>query len=263
MTTWDRISWTHFRNLINRYKVVALLPVGSVEQHGPHLPLGTDYILADSICSLTAERAKDAGEDLSDLKVLKLPPITYGLSSMWAAYEGTISVGTEAFAKYVGDVLRAVVRGGVKYVVIVNGHYGNSDALRLVARDIAEEVGGVIAVITLWDLIGDVINKLFKTKFFHADEIETSLALALNISLEGKPSSPEKPFRLYNNFWHSLDLTVRPKVHVFTKESTSKHGPGAFGRPDHASRSKGELLLNSAVSRLIEFIKYLVKSYNT
>jgi len=256
---WHKLTWIEFRDYINskKYKVIALLPVGSIEQHGPHLPLGTDYIIADSVCKLTIERVSKLR---SDIIPLKLPPLIYGLSSMWASYVGTISVNTDIFMKLVTNILSEVIRNGIEKIVIINAHAGNDDALRVASRDAVETLNkGLIVVTNIWHVVGDVINKLFNTKFFHADEVETSLALALNISvklsnvkLSDYPTTLKT--RYYDEFWHSLDLTKRPKAYFYRPESRLKEGLGAFGRPDLASREKGLKLLDELITRLANLI---------
>ncbi|OYT45752.1 MAG: hypothetical protein B6U85_08345 [Desulfurococcales archaeon ex4484_42] len=256
---WCKLSWIELRDYINskKHKVVALLPVGSIEQHGPHLPLGTDYIIADSVCKLTIEKVNKLR---SDIIPLKLPPLVYGLSTMWTSYTGTISINTDVFMKLVINILSEIIRNGIEKVVVINAHAGNDDALRTASKDVVEMLNkGLIVVVNIWHIVGDVINKLFNTKFFHADEVETSLALALNIGvklsnvkLSNHPATLRT--RYYDEFWHSLDLTKRPKAYFYRPESRLKEGLGAFGRPDLASKEKGLKLLNELIARLANLI---------
>jgi len=262
---WCQLTWVEFSDYVNsgKYRVVAILPVGSIEQHGPHLPLGTDYLITNRVCELVVERVSKLR---SDIIPLKLPPITYGLSNMWEAYGGTISLNTEAFTKFISNVLSEILRNGIERILVVNGHAGNDDALRVTSRDVVESLGkGFIVITNLWHIVGDVINELFKTKFFHADEVETSLALALNLdvrlsSIKSSKFPTALRTRQYDEFWHSLDLTKRPKAYFYKPESSLKEGLGAFGRPNLASKEKGLRLLDELVKRLSDLVMLIADS---
>ena len=259
---WDLFRWVELSEKLKKTKAHAILfPTGSVEQHGPHLPLGLDYIIADEVSSRVCQRLQANG-----VLALKLPPLPYGMSSMWEAYPGTITLSNETLYSVTKDVLHSLWRSGAELAVIVNGHAGNSDILKVAARDAAEEFDGLtIAVITVWEMVGDIIKELFQTPFFHADEVETSVAMALNLLLEEPPSEVPQPtaFRTYSEEWHSLDLTKRPRVYVYSKESSKVVGPGAFGSPSLASRDKGLKLLEGIVSRIVQFVMDLISKSKT
>ncbi|MEM4427955.1 MAG: creatininase family protein, partial [Zestosphaera sp.] len=104
---------------------------------GPHLPLGLDYMIAEHVA---LEACKSLERD--GTRTLVFPPVTYGLSSMWSAYSGTVSVSSESLYKYLKDVITSASRNCPKtLVVVVNGHAGNNDLLRVLCRDVAEETG--------------------------------------------------------------------------------------------------------------------------
>ena len=238
MTSWDRLTWKEINEVCKTKESIAILPVGSVEQHGPHLPLGTDYLIADMLSSEAVERLEKEG-----INALKLPPLPYGLSSMWAAYPGTVTLRTETYISLLKDVILSIISSDCTNILIVNGHAGNSDALRIAARDAVEAAGkGTVSIASVWEICGDLIDDLFETPFFHADEVETSLAMALGLRIAESPSRGCEPHRKYSDRWHSLKLRVRPKAYVYRPESIDTHGDGHFGRPDLATRDKGERL---------------------
>ncbi|RLG85936.1 MAG: hypothetical protein DRO18_05090 [Thermoprotei archaeon] len=255
MKTWSELTWIELRELIEskKYKVIALLPVGSIEQHGPHLPLGTDFMIADKVASLLVNKIKEVG---SKVYLLKLPPIPYGLSIMWKAYKGTITLTPQVFIELVKSIIKEVISQGVKAIIILNAHVGNEEALRIACREAIESLGkGLVVYVNIWDVVGDVINEVFETKFFHADEVETSLAMVLGLNVEKDLISKGcKPHREYDDFWHSLDLTKRPKVHMYKPEASLRVCNGAFGRPDLASPQKGLKLLNKLIERLTNLV---------
>ncbi|MCD6279034.1 MAG: creatininase family protein [Desulfurococcales archaeon] len=252
---WELMTWEAVGEISNKANTLIILPIGSIEQHGPHLPVGTDFLIADKVAERLATELRKR-----DIYAVKLPPIPFGLSVMWRAYPGTITLSYETLIKLICDVLTSVITSGFHNVLILNAHSGNSDALRVAAREVVEQVGkGKVAVATVWEFVGDVIKSVFETPFFHADEVETSVALALGIPVTKKPGRSPPVFRKYSNRWHSLDLTERPKAYVFRSESRVMHGPGAFGQPDKASRSKGEVLLTELISRLANFVADFLK----
>jgi len=249
-------TWVDVNNICVSSKKVFLIPVGSVEQHGPHLPLGLDYIIAQHVALEACKNLESGG-----VRALVLPPMTYGLSSMWSAYPGTLSVSSESLYKYLRDVVVSAHRNCPgTYLVVVNGHAGNNDLLRVLCRDVAEELGLVISFISVWDLCGDVIKEVSTTPFTHADEVETSLAMALNLLVREPPKDAPEFFRKHDDFWHSLDLTKRPKAYVFRAESKGTYGIGSFGKPELASREKGEKLLNCMISRLVMLVREVLEN---
>ena len=246
---WELMSWEAISEASGKVNSLAILPIGSIEQHGPHLPVGTDFLIADKV-------AEKFTEELNKRNILaiKLPPIPFGLSTMWQAYSGTITLRYDTLIKLVTDILTSIITSGLKNVIVLNAHSGNSDALRIAAREAVECVGkGKVAIITIWEFIGDVIKLVFETPFFHADEVETSIALALGIPTIKKPAAPSAIFRVYSDRWHSLDLTVRPKAYVFRPESHTMHGSGAFGQPDKACKEKGSIAVRELINRLVSF----------
>jgi creatinine amidohydrolase len=136
--TWEEQSATRFAELA-RAGAVALWPVGAIEQHGPHLPLGTDAIIAEAVARAAAEEAP--------LDVVLLPTQRVGLSSehLWA--RGTISMSPTELLAQVATVTEAVARAGLHRLVLLNGHGGNSALLRVAARE-ARIAHGLLVFLT-------------------------------------------------------------------------------------------------------------------
>lgn len=153
--TWPEVA-AHGRDL------VLAVPLGACEQHGPHLPLSTDTLVASALCDALARHRRD---------VAVAPCIGVGASGEHAGFPGTLSAGTEALAVYVTGLVRSA-RSWSRAVVIVSGHGGNADALARVARR-AEEDGDVVVVFFPSVPGGDA----------HAGRTETSLVLALREEL--------------------------------------------------------------------------------
>jgi hypothetical protein len=123
---WGELTWPEARERFRQVDI-ALLPVGSVEQHGPHLPLDTDAFDATYLALRVAEAC-------SEPKPLVLPGLSYGVSYHHEDFTGTVSISNDTLAKLVYDIGISVSRNGIMKLVIINGHGGNSPALNYAAQ---------------------------------------------------------------------------------------------------------------------------------
>lgn len=139
-----------------------LIPLGSTEQHGPHLPVDTDTRIAVALADGIASELHRAGH----ATVVVAPPLAYGASGEHHGFAGTLSVGTEALVAMMIELARSV-RGQVERLVFVNGHGGNAGAVNRAVDQLRREDHPVTAVAPRWD--GDA----------HAGRVETSLLLYL------------------------------------------------------------------------------------
>ena len=141
----EELTWPEFDRI--KDKVVAVvLPVGSVEAHGRHLPLGTDVFAPVKIAELVEKKLRDRGKE-----VLIMPPIWYGHSFVLNVYPGTINVRPESLRMYVGDVLSELAVEGFERIVLLNGHGGNIYPLTEAGGEVAEVYpNGEILLIKWW-----------------------------------------------------------------------------------------------------------------
>ena len=122
---YNRLTWAEMNDAIARQPVV-ILPTGSTEQHGRHLPLDVDVFLAESVC-LEAGRRANGG-------ILVLPPISYGLNLHHIDFPGTIHIEPEVFIAFCLNITKSIAYHGFEKILIVNGHGSNSPLIDLVAR---------------------------------------------------------------------------------------------------------------------------------
>lgn len=180
--TMPEIRWHKLRrdqlSAVDARAAALLLPVGAVEQHGPHLPLDTDIDAATAI----AERAARL---LTDPPTLVLPPIWWGLSPYWMPFAGTITLRPETILALITDIGRAVAHHGFHRLVIVNGHGGNAGILGAAATQLADY--GIRAVaLSYWTLIEPELRQLAPGDLGfigHAGQNETSIQLYLQPDL--------------------------------------------------------------------------------
>jgi creatinine amidohydrolase len=156
--------------------IVLLLPVGAVEPHGPHAPLGSDDLIAAGIC----ERAAIALEHDPEVGALVLEPIPYGVTRYAAAFRGAIHVEAGTLRAVVGDVLRSAIADGFTRAVIVNHHFEpeHLGALRE-AETVLRSEGGLVSLLDLTRRRhAERLTDEFKSGSCHAGRYETSLVLA-------------------------------------------------------------------------------------
>ncbi|MBD0270980.1 MAG: creatininase family protein [Acetobacteraceae bacterium] len=122
----------------------AILPMGSLETHGPHAPMG-DYLLADALCVLMAERAAGAGAD-----ALVLPPIPFGGEDFFDSVPGAVSLSLPLVQALVEETAEALLRNGARRILVVNGHGGSIPAVEAAARALRRRRGAVVPALHLW-----------------------------------------------------------------------------------------------------------------
>jgi creatinine amidohydrolase len=165
---------------------VLLLALGSTEQHGPHLPLGTDTLLAVEVAEAAATQV-DAGID-----VVLGPSLPYGVSEHHV-FAGAASVRPSTYQQVVLDLLGSLSESGFARFFLLNGHGGNHDSLSVVAKSAPLELGVSIAVCSYWNTVSDRLTDLDITASDvpgHAGVFETSLVLALRPELVDTSRAP-------------------------------------------------------------------------
>ena len=117
----EALTWQEAKERIEQDTEIAVFPIGSMEQHGHHGPLGTDSMIADAVAKDVAKR----------LNALSLPPLWYGISSHHMSFSGTITVRPEAICHIIEDILNSLIQHGIKKILILNGHGGNTPSIRI------------------------------------------------------------------------------------------------------------------------------------
>jgi creatinine amidohydrolase len=193
-----------------------VLPLGAVEQHGPHLPTGTDYLTVEHI-------AREAGAIAAGrIPLLVGPALPFGCSQHHIPFGGTFSMTTETYYRAVHELALSVVQSGFRRVFLLNGHGGNHEIAELVARDIALQQRAHAAAASYWNIAWDALVEAGANLGMrlpgHAGIFETSLMLARHAGLvpderPHRPPSPDTPprnqrppFRAeYHGFWQGID----------------------------------------------------------
>jgi creatinine amidohydrolase/Fe(II)-dependent formamide hydrolase-like protein len=225
---------------------VALLPVGAIEQHGPHLPLDTDAFDARHLAELVAQAC-------SHPKPFVLPLIPYGVSYHHDDFSGTISIQNETLSRLVYDIGMAVVRNGVTKLIIINGHGGNAASLHFAAQMINRDAHIFTCVDSGETSDADISNLTETPSDIHAGEIETSTSLATRPEMV-RMNKARKYVPQFSSRY--LDFSSKRSVDWYARtEKISRSG--VMGDPTRASREKGEIIWEVMVRNLAEFVEHL------
>jgi creatinine amidohydrolase len=247
---YDALTWPEI-NIAVQAKKAVLLPVGSTEQHGHHLPLDVDNFLARSICETAAR--------LAPRELLVMPTIPYGYNEHALDFPGTIHVTYEHFIEYCLDVCKSVAYAGFERIVVVDGHGSNEHLCEFIARRATLETDAIAASVMWTNLAIESFERVRESGpggAAHACELETSAYLYLEpsrVKMElahdhyGGAAGSEG-----SKFLH-VDLTKGwgpVKVVRWTSTATPT---GVSGAPSLATAEKGAAIVNAAGENLLAF----------
>ncbi len=234
-------TWEQFEKKINN-ETLTLIPVGSIEQHGLHAPLGTDLIIAESFAKF--------GSHVPNTIIG--PTIPVGISEYHRHFSGTLWVRPETLKEYVGEIIKCFIYHGINKIILVNAHGGNIEPLKEMARYINMEENINIVVWTWFESIEKkLINIYGERPPLHADEAETSLLSAIAPDLIIKDRLEESA-RLASKEWGKFyeGTMVSQEVKDFSKS-------GATGNPSEFDIEVGENIFKEACLNLEKLIKYM------
>ena len=219
-----------------------ILPLGSLESHGGHLPFGTDALTAYLI-------ALDIAARLS--RVAVLPPVNYGVSEHYKDFSFTVTLGFETQTAVIRDILESVYREGIRKVFIMNGHDGNISPIEVASRSakVAHPDFKIVSLDAWWMMVGDLLPKGFFEVWNglgHGGEGETSICLELFPEL----CDPSKAAGVVPQLPKNLD------VKWLFKELTNT---GATGDPTKGSPAKGKKMRQVLVDAMVEALTDLEK----
>ena len=228
----EEITMEEFKKHLKKTRTI-IFPYGTVEEHGRHLPLNTDTLIAYEVLKRVIKKKK----------VFLAPPVYYGVCTTTSQHPGTIGITPETLRRLTFDIVRDAYKKGLRNFVLVSGHGGGLHmyALKEAAEILIEELDSArIAVVSPYDILRKELAGVADTPGdSHAGEIETSLILALAPELvkgrskKGYPAFP-KPF------------VVKDKLKYWRG--------GVWGDPAKASREKGEKAITLIVNKIAEII---------
>lgn len=255
---WADLSTRDFAQL-DPARTIAVLPVAATEQHGPHLPLSVDSVLADGIVAASLPHLAP------ELSVLFLPTQAVGLSPEHARFPGTLTLKTETVLRLWTDIGESVAAAGVRKLLLFNSHGGQVSVLDLVARDLRARLNLLVYScswfnLPLHDAQGQDLNALFSAEEhrfgIHGGEIETSMMLAL------------APQRVQMDQARHFASTAQARAQQFPIlgnghsaklgwQTQDYHPAGAVGHAAAATAAKGDALVQAAGRSLAQLLAEL------
>jgi len=244
----DRMSWTQYQARIAGGRTPVFLPVGALEQHGPHLPLGTDALLASALAAGVAAR----------LEGIAAPALAYGYKSQPKCgggqhFCGTTSLDAATLIAQVRDAVREFVRHGVDKLVVLNGHYENQwfliEGIDLGLRDCGPGAGLQVMRLEYWDFCTEqTLAQVFPDGFpgfalEHAAVLETSLMLHYHPALVDIDSIPDEAPAQF------------PPYEMYPSRTQWVPPSGVLSSAKGATREKGERIARELIERIAAAVR--------
>jgi creatinine amidohydrolase len=217
-----------FRNKVEQ----VLIPVGSLEQHGEHLPVSTDSIIVEYLANMISKK----------IPSIVLPAIVYGVS-----YEHkplfNISISSSVLSNILSEICVSLIENGLNNVIILNGHHGNAGLLQYIPQIVERTIfqDSNIYSINYWQLLD--------REFDHAGFVETSLVLAIRPELVNMKKARKGAED--HTLLRAVTSSFLNKPSSFTKITKN----GVWGDPSHASANEGKKLLNHAINNILTVIR--------
>lgn len=228
-------------------RLLAVVPIGSVEQHSDHLPLGTDAVTASAVASGVEEERPD--------RVLLCPTAWYGASDHHLGFAGTVSIGTEPLVDTLTGIALSLHRStGIRQVLVVNGHGGNKAALTLTAERISRVADGPrLWGLSYWDAMNPRLEQLRQPTVTvrHACHVETSIMLAIGhdgVDMSVAESDEARP-----------DI---PDWLATSSRFPARTGHGGIGDPTKANATDGNLYLRAAVEGVVTLVDQILGEWS-
>ena len=245
---YDHYTWPELKEVVPRQPVV-IQSIGSVEQHGRHMPLDVDNFLVWEICEEAARRAPE--------EILLLPHLPYGYESHHMDFPGTIDILPQHLMDFVLDVTKSVAHHGFQRILLADGHGSNMPILDLAARRTILETDSLCACFIWTQLALATTSELRESHFpggiAHAGEQETSVYLYLNgEAVQQDKAEADMSFPAARFYW--IDGQSASPVNLVDYYSRNTRF-GVVGEPQKATAEKGQAWFEAAVSNLVKFVR--------
>jgi creatinine amidohydrolase len=245
---WEEHTWPELREAAAEDRVV-LLPVGTIEQHGPHLPLSTDCITSREIARLVVERIPDES--------ILMPQVYYSFNFHHLDFPGTVAVDGHTIIDYVTDIGKSVAHHGFRKLLLVNGHGSNVPFLDIAARNISNHTEAVAALVSWWSLAEPALTEIRESEYpgglSHGCELETSVILHFRPDLV-RMDKAERDMSYPKGKYFFWDLQKGSPVH-FQEFFSRNSRTGTKGDPTPATAEKGRVVVECVVENMTELVR--------
>ncbi|WP_165422800.1 creatininase family protein [Ktedonosporobacter rubrisoli] len=236
MPEWAKLYWTDVAQAVETSRI-ALLPLGAIEEHGPHMNLGSDWYAVESLTARLAEAAN----------LLVLPALPYGQVWSLSRFPGSLSISDQTLVNIIVEIAAGLAQVGIKGLILMSGHLGNMSALKTAARRLLESYD-LPTLFLFYPGLEKICKQVSETErsratIIHADEIETSILLAL---------APEcvdmsRAQREYPHYPEDFDYSPL----YWDEVSVS----GVFGDPTAANQEKGKIIVEYVLQQTLRIIQ--------
>ena len=248
------LTLRHIEQYLQRNKLV-LVPVGSTEQHGPHLPLSTDVLIPQEVCRRVALARS----------VLVAPPIPYSLSAGHKGFPALVYISIHTFTALIEEICLSLAEAGFREIVFVNGHYTNNYPIAMACLNASPKLpSGTIAFpISYWEALppAELDEYLSMRVGLHANVGETSAVMAINPALVDLEQAVED----WPNFPPFSSNPLPAVIAFFETNAGSVHRAtpsGVWGNPRVASVEKGETYLDQIERAVLKFLDDIEATYD-
>ena len=248
---WGDYTSNEMKEFMKREPVV-LIPVGAYEQHGPHLAMNTDSVIADSICRGIVQK--------SDTPCVTLPTVWIGISEHHMRFCGSLTLRHATMSALLFDILESLARSGVKKALVVNAHGGNMVPLNEALTRAGQSFDGVWSLLTYWNLISKEIWDIRKSEYggvSHACEMETSLQMYLdkrNVRMDRLPAANN----LKGSEWWSPEMFASNKISLY-KPYHELSAEGHIGDPQSATVETGKTIYDLILEKALKLVDAMWK----
>lgn len=247
MMRWEEMTSPEV-GALDRERTVVVLPVGSVEQHGNHMPVGTDTMLAHAVSLAAAD---------ADPDIVVMPPPWYGFSAHHMRFPGSVTLRAETLMAVVEDIVASLVKHGFRRILVVNGHGGNGGVIDVLASTLGHKHYGHarIATLTYFALARDAIAGLRRSEaggMGHACEFETSMVQHIRPDLV-KIDHARTKYPDPGSHYLTTDLIGGSPIRTY-HDFGDLSETGTLGDPSVASPEAGAAFFKAVVSELNAFI---------
>jgi len=250
-------SWPRIREHIEKRSLL-ILPVGTTEEHGPHLPVDTDARIAEAYGERLAEALAP------EIPVLLMDTIRYGYSmKIMRRWPGTIVVRSRVFMDMIFDISRSVLDMGFDKLAILDCHGHHSGLLNVVSRELCDACDKAIAIVSPAALSRDEFNAVRKSPqggAIHAGEWETSALLHISPEIVDMSKASDKDIMRYRSDFVAGDNFLGQQKVTWSTWYLQSSESGVYGAPTFASAETGKALMDAATSNGVRFLKEFVAS---
>ena len=241
-----KMTWPEVEDRLKECDI-AIVPLGATEQHGPALPVDNDHFIAEQISRMVAETLWDK------IKLTVTPTISFGYSPHHMDFKGTITLQESTLTDVIVDVVDSLASHGFKKIIIINGHGGNSTAIRTALHLLHECVEAKVYSVDWWGMAMDKIRETTSRPFFHACETETSVAWHVGQRVLDDKRVDEPGRSPVPGFIEPDMFSPTPSVaSAFNMKDYSDSG--VVGYSTRATKEKGKAIVDVVVDRIAEFI---------